>query len=70
MPASKRTNPRAVRSRSKGARAGARLQAERDARLEEARRRWEEKVRPLMEAAHSSEQLSEADFAIRINARG
>jgi hypothetical protein len=40
------------------------------ARFEKARRKWQRKLRPLAEAARSSEQLTERDFAIRINARG
>ncbi|MCU1303461.1 MAG: hypothetical protein JWQ87_3745 [Candidatus Sulfotelmatobacter sp.] len=40
------------------------------ARFEKEMRHWEGKVRPLKEAARSSERLTERDFAIRINARG
>ncbi len=41
-----------------------------DTELEKAIRRWKDRVRPLMEAARSSEQLTEDDLAVRINARG
>lgn len=39
-------------------------------RFEEAREEWRERVRPLIEGARASEQVSERDLAIRINARG
>jgi len=38
-------------------------------RFEKARRTWEAKLLSLAEAARSSEQLSEHDMAVRINAR-
>jgi hypothetical protein len=45
------------------------LNAEERRRFEEARRRWSEKCRRLTEAIDRSEQLTEADLAIRINTR-
>ncbi len=45
------------------------LNAEERQKFEEARRRWSEKCRRLTEAIDRSERLTEADLAIRINAR-
>ena len=39
-------------------------------RFEKAKREWRERLRPLIEGARSSQQLTEHDFAIRMNARG
>jgi len=38
-------------------------------RVEKAMARWKKKTRPLVEAVRSSENLTERDFAVRINTR-
>jgi len=69
MPVTKRKkNLRTVRARSQKKAVFSRKQTE--TRLERSLRKWEAKLRPLAEAARSSERLSEGDLAIRINARG
>ena len=70
MPALKKSRTRVSRARRKGATKISLANPKFRARFEEELRFWEEKVRPLKEAARSSERLSERDFAIRINARG
>jgi hypothetical protein len=39
-------------------------------RLEKALRKWTDRTAPTIEAVRASEQLTEKDFAIRINAKG
>jgi hypothetical protein len=70
MPALKKSRTRVRRARRKGATKISLANPKFRARFEKELRFWEEKVRPLKEAARSSERLSERDFAIRINARG
>jgi hypothetical protein len=70
MPVPKKKNSRVVRARSSGVSAVSLANPKFRARFEKEMRHWEGKVRPLKEAARSSERLTEHDFAIRINARG
>jgi hypothetical protein len=70
MPVLKKKNLRVGRARSKSANAVSLANPKFRARFEREMRHWEGKVRPLKEAARSSERLTERDFAIRINARG
>lgn len=64
----KKTSRRVIRAQVRPSGTSLR-RAEGDAGFEKALRKWKAKVRPLIEAARSSEQLSEDDLAIRINAR-
>jgi hypothetical protein len=62
--------PRTAGARSKASKKAFRpVSVRSDARLEEAIRRWEQRSRPLTDLARSSEQLTEDDLAVRINAR-
>ena len=70
MPVPKKKNPRVAGARSSSATAVSLANPKFHARFVKEMRRWEGKVRPLKEAARSSERLTERDFAIRINARG
>jgi hypothetical protein len=69
MPVLKKKSSRAVRTQSRSA-GQSHASAKSDVSLERAIRKWEAKVKPLIEAARSSERLSEGDFEVRINARG
>jgi hypothetical protein len=70
MPVLKKKNPRVVGVRSRNATTVSFADPTFRARFEKELLRWQKKVRPLKEAARSSERLSERDFAVRINARG
>ena len=70
MSVAKKKNYRVVLARSKPGKKRGLAESSGDARLKRALLKWRKKVRPLLEAARSSEQLSEKDLAIRINARG
>jgi len=70
MPVLKKKSPRVTRVRSKSAKATSLANPKFRALFEKEMRHWEKKVRPLQEAARSSERLTGQDLAIRINARG
>jgi len=69
MPVKKKRS-RVGRARSKSAKTVSLANPRFRALFEKEMRHWEEEVRPLQEAARSSERLTGRDFAIRINARG
>jgi hypothetical protein len=66
----KKKDARVGRARSKSAITASLANPKFRARFEKKMCRWESKVRPLKDAARSSERLSAHDFAVRINARG
>jgi hypothetical protein len=70
MPVLKKKKNRVVGVRSRSVTGASLTNPKFRARFERELRLWEAKVRPLKEAARSSERLGERDFAVRINARG